>query len=523
MRNSLVTPANVLFLTILASLLGATPARAGHFRYLHVNGPNATTGVQAAAGAAPLSIPGIFSGNAFLNTASNVAAGVQLSGLPTMNVVAACTGDFNGDGIPDIIVGSNDRDPSQPGSPIVATITIVRGVGDGTFSAPDLYRSNNSSVISVACGDVNGDGVTDVAVLGSAPDPGNPGSQLGGVLLYTGQSLMNTALGSSVPSQADFDLPSSLAGFDDQPVSLQFGELDGDGIPDLVVSARHPVSDGLSVTTFLSQGVPLNDASLSAAASGITGQIQRDSNGAIHGLRTLAVGSSNLFGAPLSLGRKDFFDVFVATSVGIEVLANDGSGGLSESNPGGGVIQPGGLNWAVAYNSVFNSQIGAAGDNGGVGQLSVVTPADTTLGSGYHPLSALPFAMQTPDDLSLDDQGYFYESFLAGSGAPNGIVVTLTQNSQGSWVVGRTLALPQQPIFTPTSVMTAIHDVTDSAVNDVDVVEASDPSTGNPGGVVSFFPSSSAGYSTIPIPSGAKTTTSFALSTGFSGQSPVAG
>jgi hypothetical protein len=497
----------LLFLTLLASL-AAIPASAAP-QFLHTQALPVTSGVQAATGAAPLNIPGVFSGNAFLNTAANVAAELSLNGLPTMNAVASCTGDFNADGIADILVVANDPDPSRPGSPIVATITVVLGNGDGTFSAPHVYAADNTQNFGVTCGDINGDGVTDVAVLASAPDPANPGSQLAGVLVFTGQSLMNTPLGANLPPQADFDLTSTLVGPNGQPISLQFAKLDGDGLPDLLV-ATTDANDGLFVSTFLSNGSPLNDSSPFVPA-GVTAQIQRDPNGAVHPLGTMAVGSSNLPGAPLSQGRSDYSDVFLATNRGIVVLANDTQGALSETNPGGGLIPLTGPNWGVAFDSGHNFQIDAMGANGGIGELTTVTPTDSTLGSGYQTPVILPVGAGIPDDFDSNRSNMDFVMSFANSGAQNGSVVTLKQQA-GSWGVDTTLALPSYPTLTPTGVGSAIYNVFDAALNDVETVEASDATTGNPGGVTIFFPLSSSGYGTIAKPSGATTTTSVVLS-----------
>ncbi len=76
-----------------------------------------------------------------------------LTGLYSSTIVVA---DFTGDGIPDILVGSNDTD---------ASLQVFPGKGDGTFRAP-LNTTSLQQAFSVAAGDFNGDGKLDIAVTG---------------------------------------------------------------------------------------------------------------------------------------------------------------------------------------------------------------------------------------------------------------------------------------------------------------------------------------------------------------------
>ncbi len=70
----------------------------------------------------------------------------------SFNVIAA--GDFNGDGVPDLVV-ANYFAPSGA--------TVLLGKGDGTFTALPTQIPVNTFVDSIAVGDFNSDGVTDLA------------------------------------------------------------------------------------------------------------------------------------------------------------------------------------------------------------------------------------------------------------------------------------------------------------------------------------------------------------------------
>jgi hypothetical protein len=75
---------------------------------------------------------------------------------------SVASGDFNGDGIPDVVVGQTNNFGSTG-------VAVYLGKGDGTFYPADSYGpSPNMSFVAV--GDFNGDGKLDIAAIDRADD-----------------------------------------------------------------------------------------------------------------------------------------------------------------------------------------------------------------------------------------------------------------------------------------------------------------------------------------------------------------
>jgi hypothetical protein len=123
------------------------------------------------------------------------------------NDVAA--GDFNGDGIPDLVVANE----AQGASLAVGSVGILLGNGDGTFQ-PQVNYATGVGSIGVTVGDFNGDGKLDVAVTNR-----NDGTV--SVLLGKGDGTFQPQVSYAVG---------------DQPLAITVGDFNGDGKPDLAVA-----------------------------------------------------------------------------------------------------------------------------------------------------------------------------------------------------------------------------------------------------------------------------------------------
>lgn len=168
-------------------------------------------------------------GNAVVATAP-LGAGTGFGFLNPSNLTvgdgAIATGDFNGDGVPDLITGpSTVVGPGQP----PAYLTILRGNGDGTFTVAAASPATGINPNFIATGDFNRDGILDLA---TANAPSNTVT----VLLGNGAGTF-TPTAASLPTGSD-------------PVSIAVGDFNGDGFLDLAVAN----ATGNSVTVLLGKG-----------------------------------------------------------------------------------------------------------------------------------------------------------------------------------------------------------------------------------------------------------------------------
>ena len=124
--------------------------------------------------------------------------------------------DLDGDGYPDLVLANFCAiDTCDNGS-----VSVMQGNGNGTFQSPVTYNSAGIEAVSVAIGDVNGDGHVDVIVANLV----HVGSDIGfvGVLLGNGNGTLQS--------------PVTYASGGIHARSVSIRDVNGDGEPDLLVA-----------------------------------------------------------------------------------------------------------------------------------------------------------------------------------------------------------------------------------------------------------------------------------------------
>ncbi|HEY5198506.1 MAG TPA: FG-GAP-like repeat-containing protein [Solirubrobacteraceae bacterium] len=155
--------------------------------------------------------------------------GTSTGGADIAAPVAVATGDLNGDGKPDLAIANSTDD----------TVQILYNNGTGTlangaaaFTVGPLLNTDPGPT-ALAIGDLNGDGIADLAVTSSGE---GENGDVGSLMLFLGDANHD---GGFAPTSLPVDNPSSVA----------IGDLtdDGNGATDLVVTNQ----DDATVTLFL--------------------------------------------------------------------------------------------------------------------------------------------------------------------------------------------------------------------------------------------------------------------------------
>jgi len=188
--------------------------------------------------------------------------------LPQQGVTIA-TGDFNGDGIPDLVALSE------------LSLNVFLGKGDGQFQPPMVFPTGGAWYSNIAVGDFNHDGKLDVAV--GAPQTQT--TETVNVLLGNGDGTFQAPISSTIYAYTSF---------------LAVGDFNHDGNPDLA-AVSYQQSDPYAVQVLLGNGdgtfQPSVNYSLGDAASNSPGEIAvADFNG--DGNLDLAVANIGIYADP---------------------------------------------------------------------------------------------------------------------------------------------------------------------------------------------------------------------------------
>lgn len=346
-------------------------------------------------------------GDGTFSTGATVAVGPDVSDV--------AVADFNGDGFPDIAVANQGSN----------TMTVLLGRGNGTFATPGQTYNAGRAPVGIAVGDFNGDGSMDLVVSNIEDNS---------VGLF-----VNKADGTGT-FNAQVTFPAGIL-----PIRASVGDLNGDGIPDLVAINAQPIAPGVFGATVLLAAQTETATATAVVISGMQNIVASYPGDAIHAASfsapvavgplptttTLSVSPSPaITGQPVTLtatispvpvgtaGTVQFFDG--ATSLGTSTVSVLGVATLTTSSLPAGTL---------SLTAIYSGNAGTLPSTSVVQNETVETATTTTLTVAPNPAStgqSVTFtAMVTPAPTGtpLGTVNFFNGATLLGSGVVNAVGV----------------------------------------------------------------------------------------------------
>jgi hypothetical protein len=190
------------------------------------------------------------------------SSGFRLDGVAagdTSGFAASAGGDINGDGIDDLIIGASRADPNgvnDAGSSYVAfgrSGSFAPAIDLSTLNGSTGFRLDGVAVSDLSgravstAGDINGDGIDDLIIGAYRADPSGSDSGSSYVAFGSSGSFASAIHLSTLDGINGFRLDGVAEGdFSGRAVSAG-GDINGDGIDDLIIGAHLADPDGVNL------------------------------------------------------------------------------------------------------------------------------------------------------------------------------------------------------------------------------------------------------------------------------------
>ncbi len=217
---------------------------------------------------------GAFVGAAYVVYGNNTGAGYRLSAgtiaasqgfkitagsVSSLGYAASSAGDFNGDGLADVIVSARTYGAQNQGAAYVVygnstgtgvSLDLTNGIAASQgFRISGQTGTNLGEAVSSA-GDVNGDGLADVVVTSKVAGTGGSAYVLYGTSAATGLDIDLNASGGTIAASRGFRISDAQTGANLGGRVASAGDVNGDGLADLIVASPN----GLNSNTYIVYG-----------------------------------------------------------------------------------------------------------------------------------------------------------------------------------------------------------------------------------------------------------------------------